>query len=120
MSLVRLYFDADSMERAVISGLRARGIDATSAQDVGMADSSDEEQLDFARSVGRVLFSFNLSDFQRLHTRYLSQGKSHTGIVLAPQQRYSVGERIRRLQKLVATKSAEEMESRLEYLSDWI
>jgi hypothetical protein len=119
MSAVRLYFDADSMERSVVSGLRARGIDATSAQEVGMADSSDQEQLEFARSDGRVLFSFNVSDFQRLDTRYLSQGRTHSGIVLAAQQRYSIGERIRRLQRLIATKSAEEMNSRLEFLSDW-
>lgn len=119
MSVVRLYFDADSMERAVVSGLRARGIDATSALEVGMADSSDEEQLEFARTEGRVLSSFNVADFQRIHTQYLSQGETHAGIILAAQQRYSVGERIRRLQKLIAARSAEEMNDRLEFLSDW-
>ena len=50
MSVARLYLDADSMERAVLFGLRARGIDATSAQEAGMADSSDEEQLEFSRT----------------------------------------------------------------------
>ena len=103
----------------MVSGLRARGVDATSALEVGMADSSDEEQLEFARTEGRVLFSFNVSDFQRIHTQYLSQGKTHAGIILAAQQRYSVGERIRRLQKLIAARSAEEMRNRLEFLSDW-
>jgi hypothetical protein len=63
MSVARLYFDADSMERAVVLGLRARGIDATSAFEVGMADRSDEDQLRFAQTEGRVLFSFNVSDF---------------------------------------------------------
>jgi len=119
MSAVRLYFDADSMERAVVSGLRARGVDATSALEVGMADSSDEEQLEFARTDRRVLFSFNVSDFQRIHTQYMSQGETHAGIILAAQQRYSVGERIRRLQRLIAARSAEEMNNRLEFLSDW-
>ena len=119
MSVARLYLDADSMERAVLFGLRARGIDATSAQEAGMADSSDEEQLEFSRTNGRVLFSFNVSDFQRIHSEYMSQGRSHAGIILAAQQRYSIGERIRRLQKLIAVRSAEEMENRLEFLSDW-
>ena len=117
MSVVRLYFDADSMERAVVSGLRARGIDATSALEVRMSDSSNEEQLEFARTECRVLFTFNVSDFQRIHTQYLSQGKPHAGITLAAQQRYSVGERIRRLQTLIAARSAEEMNSRLEFLT---
>lgn len=75
MTVVRLYFDADSIERDVVSGLRARGIDAATALEAAMADSSDEEQLEFARIEGRVLFSFNVSDFQRIHTQYLSQGK---------------------------------------------
>lgn len=119
MIAVRLYFDADSMERAVVAGLRARGIDAISALEVGMADSSDDEQLMFARSEGRVLFSFNVSDFQRIHTQCLFRGESHAGIILAAQQRYTVGERIRRLQKLIAARFAEEMHNRLEFLSDW-
>lgn len=119
MSVVRLYFDADTMERAVVSGLRARGVDVATAHDVGLADSSDDEQLEFARNNGRVLFSFNISDFQRIHTEYLSQGKSHSGIISAAQQRYSVGERIRRLQKLIAARSAEDMTDCLEFLSDW-
>lgn len=66
-----------------------------------------------------MLFSFNVSDFQRIHTQHLSQGTTHAGNILAAQQRYSVGERIRRLQKLIAARSAEEMNNRLEFLSDW-
>ena len=62
-----------------------------------MADGSDEEQLEHAASEARVLFSFNASDFQRIHTELVSEGKSHAGIILAPQQRYSVGEQVRRL-----------------------
>ena len=119
MSSIRLYFDADSMERAVVSGLQAREIDATTALEAGRSDSSDEDQLQFAHSQGRVLFSFNVSDFQRLHTQFLSRGESHSGIVLAPQQRYSIGERIRRILALIAVKSAEEMQDCVEYLGNW-
>ena len=119
MSAVRLYFDVDSMERAVIVGLRARGIDAITSQEVGTTDWNDEEQLEFACSQARVLFSFNASDFCRIHTEFLTQGKSHAGIILAPQQRYSIGERVRRLLELVGARSAEDMQNRLEFLSDW-
>jgi hypothetical protein len=119
MSAVRLYFDADSMQRAVVVGLRARGVDAATALEAGTTRRTDEEQLEFARSQGRVLFGFNVSHFSRLHAEYLSQGKPHAGIILAPQQRYSVGERVRRLLKLMGARSAEEMQNRLEFLSDW-
>jgi hypothetical protein len=119
VSQVRLYFDADSMQRGVLAGLRARGVDAATALEAGMTDRSDEEQLEFARSQGRVLFSFNASHFYRLHAQLLSPGKSHAGVILAPQQRYSIGERVRRLLKLIAAKTAEEMQDRVEFLSDW-
>ena len=119
MSAIRLYFDVDSLERAVLIGLRARGVDAATALEAGMTEAMDEEQLEFARSQGRVLFSFNVSHFCHLHSEYLSHGRLHAGIIVAPQQRYSVGERIRRLLSLVAAKTAEEMQDRLEFLSEW-
>ncbi len=119
LSPVRLYFDVDSMERAVLIGLRARGVDAATALEAGMTQATDEEQLEFARSQGRVLFSFNISHFCRRHSEYPSHGHSHAGIIVAPQKRYSVGERIRRLLSLLAAKTAEEMQNRLEFLSDW-
>lgn len=62
---------------------------------------------------------FNASDFCRIHTEFLSQGRSHTGIILAPQRRYSIGERMRRLLKLIAARTAEQMHNQLESLSDW-
>jgi hypothetical protein len=119
MTAIRFYFDADSMERAVISGLASRGIDATTALEAGMHDASDEEQLQFANSQGRVLFSFNVHDFHRIHSEYTTQGKSHAGIVLAPQQRYTIGERIRRLAKLVSMRTAEDISNQIEFLSNW-
>jgi predicted nuclease of predicted toxin-antitoxin system len=119
MSAPRLYFDVDAMERAVIQGLRTRGVDAITAQEVGAADWDDEEQLEFACSQERVLFTFNASDFGRIHSEWLAQGKSHAGIILALQQRYSIGERIRRLPALLAVRSSEDMRNSLEFLSDW-
>lgn len=99
--------------------LRARGMDVTSAFDAGMIGRSDTAHLDYATTHGRVLYTSNLGDFHRLHTSYLLQGKTHAGIILARQQRYSVGEQARRLLRLVATKSAEEMKNNVEFLSSW-
>ena len=119
MTAIRLYFDVDAMERAVVSGLRARGIDVITAHEAGIIDGTDDEQIEFATLKRRVLFSFNVSDFCRIHTEVLSQGKSHAGMILAPQQRYSVGERIRRLLILIAARSAAVMQDQLEFLSNW-
>jgi hypothetical protein len=49
----------------------------------------------------------------------LEQGKSHAGIIFIPQHRYSIGEQIRRLLKLIATKPAETILNQVEFLSAW-
>jgi len=116
---IRLYLEEDSMRRALAQALRSRGVDVTTALDEGMIDREDEEHLDYATAQGRVLYSFNVGDFYDLHTAYLTQGKSHAGLILAPQQRYSVGEQMRRLLKLMAAKSAEDMKDQVEFLSAW-
>lgn len=108
------------MQRALVGALRARGVDVLTAFEASMIEHSDEEHLEFATAQGRVLYSFNIKDFYRLHTVYLAQGKSHAGIILARQQRYSIGEQVRRPLKLIATKSAEEMRNQqVEFLSAW-
>src|SRR5215470_10703817 len=107
MAMIRLYVDEDSMDRALVRALRARGVDVRTALEEGMIERSDHEHLDYATAQGRVLYTCNVADFYHLHTRFLAQGKFHTGIILTPQQRYSVGEQMRRLLKLINTKSAE-------------
>jgi hypothetical protein len=116
---VQLYFDEDSMDHNLVRALQVRGMDVTTALDQNMIDRADEEHLDYATRQRRVLFSFNRGDFYALHTKYLSQGKSHAGIILANQQHYSVGELMRRILRLSATRSPEEMQNWLEFLSAW-
>lgn len=84
-----------------------------------MIEREDREQLEYATVQGRVLYSFNVADFYHLHTIFLTQGRSHTGIILAQQQHYSVGEQMRRLLKLIASRSAEDMKNQVEFLSAW-
>ncbi|MGH8058052.1 MAG: DUF5615 family PIN-like protein [Candidatus Entotheonellia bacterium] len=115
----RLYFDEDSMHEALVRALRARGVDVVTALEAGTIEREDREHLEYATAQGRVLYSFNVGDFYRLHTAYLAQRQSHAGIVLARQQRYAVGEQLRRLLRLIATRSAEEMRNRVEFLSAW-
>ena len=62
---MRLYIDEDSMSRALVRALRARGIDVTTALDEGMIERTDAEHLAFATNQGRVLYSFNVGDFYK-------------------------------------------------------
>jgi Domain of unknown function (DUF5615) len=119
VAALRLYLDEDSMRRALVEGLRARGVDVLTALEAGMIERPDGEHLAFAAAEGRALFSFNVGDFARLHAAWLARGEAHAGIVLAPQQRYPIGELIRRLVALAVARSSEDLRGRVEFLSAW-
>ena len=116
---LRLYLDEDSMDQDLVRALRARGVDVVTALEAGMIEQPDENHLCRATAQERVLYSFNVGDFYQLHTNFLAEGRSHAGIVLAPQQRFSIGEQLRRLLRLAATRSPEEMQNRVEFLGAW-
>jgi hypothetical protein len=104
------------MSRALLRGLRSRGIEVTTVLEEGKAGDSDQVQLEYASQIRRVLYSFNVRDFCRLHKQYLSEGRSHAGIVVVYRQRYSIGEQLRLLLKLADIRSAEEMNNTLLFL----
>ncbi|MBI3971944.1 MAG: DUF5615 family PIN-like protein [Chloroflexi bacterium] len=114
---IRLYFDEDAMDRDVLGPLRLRGIDLETATDAGMLERDDEEQLAYAASQGRVIVTSNAAHFANLHRHYLETGRTHAGIIVIHQQRFTTGEVIRRLLRLVGTRTADAMRDQLEYLS---
>lgn len=118
MSL-RLYLDEDATLRALIRALVARGVDVTNAVDTGRGGLSDAEQLQHAASDGRVLYSFNVGDYYRLHTEWVQSGRSHSGLILVPQQRYSIGEQMRRILRINHHLESEDFRSRVEFLARW-
>ncbi len=116
MSDIRLYVDEDAEQRVLVEGLRSRSIDVVTAMEAGMLGTSDREQLDYAITHERAIYSLNVGDFARLHKAYLDDGQEHFGIVLIPKQRYDIGEKIRRLVDLVQSKTAEEIHNLIEFL----
>jgi hypothetical protein len=112
--------DEDSGDIALVLALQNRGVDVITTLSVNRLKYPDEEQLIWARSQGRVLYSSNIQDFYRLHIAFLSQEQPHSGMILVQQQRYSIGELMRGILRLVAAKSAEEMGNQVEFLSTWI
>ena len=107
------------MDQHVVRALRVRGIDVLTAREAQMDGSADSDHLAFAASQGRVLCTFNIGDFAALHAAYLTEGRQHAGILLVQQQRYTIGELIRRLLRFASALSANEMVDRAEYLSTW-
>lgn len=76
------------MDDALIRALKAAGVDVLTALEAGLIERPDYEHLAHATEQGRVLCTFNVGDFYRLHAERPRGGKRHAGIVLVPQQRY--------------------------------
>jgi len=104
------------MDGDLVRGLRSRGTDVVTAADAGMIRRKDEEHLSWAAARGRALYSFNVGDYHEIHTEWTSTGRRHAGIILAQQKRYSTGEQIRRLLRLIGSVTSEAMCDREEFL----
>ncbi|MBI3852545.1 MAG: hypothetical protein HY298_19990 [Verrucomicrobia bacterium] len=68
---------------------------------------------------GRAIYTYNASDFCRLHSEFMRQGRHHAGIIIGEQQVISIGEEMRRLLKIADARTAAEMADNLEFLSNW-
>ena len=119
MSVIRLYLDEDAAQHDLTAALRLRGIDVTSAQEQGMVGATDLAQLEWCCVKARVLYTFNVRHFYALHAEYMRSARNHAGLILAPQQRYSIGGQMRCLLRLIENKTATEMANHVEYLSAW-
>lgn len=111
MSEIRFYTD-ENVSRAVISGLRQRGVDVLSVPEADMLSASDEEHLMFALEQERVIFTHD-DDFLKL----AASGVKHAGVVYSPQQ-LATGDIIRGLMLIYEVLEPEDMRNQVEFL--WV
>ncbi len=116
MSAPRLFTDED-VYAAIAPALRKAGLDAVSTPEAGRLGESDESQLSYAASEGRVLVTFNVAHFADLHTVWMREGRHHSGIIVSSQR--PIGDLLRRILHLTGTLDSVALQERLEYLSDW-
>lgn len=107
------------MDSDLVIALRLRGVTVLTALESALIETSDEEHLRFAATQGCALYTFNVGDFFRLHTAWAIEGRSHSGIILSPQQRFSTGEQVRRLLRLRSPIGEAAMRNRVEFLGNW-
>ena len=69
-----LYLDEDTMATALVVALRARGADVQTVVEAGLRGKDDKVQLEWAAANGRALYTFNVSDFCRLHRECMDRG----------------------------------------------
>jgi uncharacterized protein DUF5615 len=67
--------------------LRAQGIDVLTTLEAGALGQPDPHQLETAIAAGRALVTHNRLDFEQLHAQFMTEARSHYGILIAPQPR---------------------------------
>ena len=117
MNVISIHCDED-VDSAIWTGLRRFGIDVTAVAEERQFALADELLLEWAASHGRALFTHNARDFPRMHNEILAGQGHHAGIIVAPRN-LAIGDIIRRLARICAERSPEDMRDRLDYLSSW-
>jgi hypothetical protein len=91
--------------------------DVTCAQEVGLLAADDRQQMEYAASNQRAIFTFNFDDFVGLHERYRAEGKEHWGIILSTEE--SIGTLAHRLLRLLNSVSAAELKNQIRWLNEF-
>ncbi len=92
-------FTDEMITPRLAAALRALGYDVESCQSVGRANQriSDYDQLAYATSQGRAIYTFNVADFERLDIQWANARLSHAGIIVSEDLNTDLQEMTRRL-----------------------
>ncbi|MFQ5715425.1 MAG: DUF5615 family PIN-like protein [Candidatus Scalinduaceae bacterium] len=100
----------ESVNVAVGEGLKRRGVRVITARDIGNLGLSDKEQLNFAIKKNFVIVTHD-DDFLSM-----SMKLKHKGIIYVHQQKYNVGDLIRRLKYFWEIAEQKDMLNHVEFL----
>ena len=107
---IRFHLD-ENVDPAVADGLRRRGVDVTTTQQVGLVRSSDEQQIAFALVERRTLVTHD-EDFLAL----AKEGIAHAGITYCHPELRSIGQIIAALLLIRDCMTPDEMTNHVEFL----
>lgn len=108
----RIKFHLDeNANNAIAQGLKRQGVDVTTTLEAGLISANDEQQLFFAYSHGRVIFTQD-RDFLQLHY----SGVNHSGIVYCMKESRSIGDILLGLILIWEVLTPEEIRGNIEYI----
>ncbi len=107
---IKFHLD-ENVSNAIADGLRRRGIDVTTTAEVNLISASDEEQIQFALTEKRVIFTQD-DDFLKLH----KSGVSHYGVTYCRQRSRSIGEIINILVLIWEWVEPEDIKGKIEFI----
>ena len=108
------YFD-QHIPRSIAAGLRRLGVDVLTSNEDGAADWPDQQILERATALGRIVFSCD-ADFLELTTGWLNRGQPFAGVVHAHQLQITIGQAVRDLELIARVLTAEEIRNQVIHL----
>ncbi len=101
----------ENVDGAIADGLRRQGLNVTTTPEMNLLGATDKEQVVFALSQSRVIFTHD-ADFLRLHQR----GVEHSGIAFARQGNRSIREILQSLLQIYNSQSLDSMRNHIEFI----
>jgi len=111
---IKLYTD-HNVPRAIVDGLRSRGVDVLTSSEDETSTLDDPELLSRATELERVLFTRDYNLLQEVAKRQNS-GILFSGDIYAHQLRVSIGTCIRNLEIIAKAGESEDLKNRVEFL----
>jgi Domain of unknown function (DUF5615) len=111
---VVLYMDVH-IPQAITEQLRRRGVDVLTAHEDSAATLPDDELLERARVLGRVIFTQDIR-FKALAEDWQRQGRPFAGLIFGHQLRGTIGQYVRDLELIASGSEPEEWLNTIEHL----
>ena len=109
-----LYMDVH-IPAAITDGLRRSGLDVLTSQEDQTRTASDDDLLERASSLGRLLFTYD-EDFLTLAAAWQRAGKHFSGLIHSAQTGMSIGSTIADISLIAEVCAADEVADRVTYL----
>ena len=111
---IALYMD-HHVPRAITAGLRLRGVDVLTAYEDGMSEAEDDDLLDLATELERVLFTQDV-DLLTEASRRQREGVAFQGVIYAHQLRVTIGTCVQDLEIIAKAGEPEDLVNRIQFL----
>jgi hypothetical protein len=101
----------ENLSPKIAEQLQRRGIDAVCVRELNLLGDADENHLERATEMGRVLVTTDV-DFLRL----AAAGVSHAGIIFGSQQDHTLGDWVKNLELICFIYGSQDMMNHVEYV----
>jgi hypothetical protein len=111
---VKIYMDVH-IPKPITNGLLVRNVDVLTAQEDNTTELPDNELLDRANQLKRVMFSFD-KDMLAIANQYCLENKSFSGLLYAHPLQISIGECVRNIELIAKVGELEELQNTVIFL----